>query len=168
MAAADRGYVAPACPGHATEDELAELDAVRQRAEAHHEEFQRSLPVACDARPVIEADLEAARAAADDETKLRVLSAWQGGECAVCGQPNAHTLDHDHETGLVRGWLCQSCNWQEPGGADRFLRYRVTNPASMLGLQIRYVGPFAWPALPPVEPDRHGSYGLAARFGHSK
>lgn len=45
----------------------------------------------------------------------------QGGVCAVCGkdEPNAHgrtgkrfrlAVDHCHETGKVRGLLCQKCN----------------------------------------------------------
>lgn len=45
----------------------------------------------------------------------------QGGVCAVCGkgEPNAHgrtgkqfrlAVDHCHETGAVRGLLCQKCN----------------------------------------------------------
>ena len=37
----------------------------------------------------------------------------QGGVCAVCGEPpkkgRLH-VDHCHETGKVRGLLCQSCN----------------------------------------------------------
>lgn len=30
--------------------------------------------------------------------------------CAVCGGTNGLTIDHDHQTGLVRGCLCYSCN----------------------------------------------------------
>jgi hypothetical protein len=43
----------------------------------------------------------------------------QGGECAVCQQTlsieRCH-VDHDHETGMVRGILCFSCN----GGLGQF------------------------------------------------
>lgn len=41
----------------------------------------------------------------------------QGGVCAICGGPpviegNVKTfvVDHDHETGIVRGLLCAPCN----------------------------------------------------------
>lgn len=36
----------------------------------------------------------------------------QGGVCAVCGDNPTHDLrvDHDHESGAVRGLLCHRCN----------------------------------------------------------
>ena len=38
----------------------------------------------------------------------------QGGVCAICGEarPEERTLhvDHDHETGVIRGLLCFRCN----------------------------------------------------------
>ncbi len=38
----------------------------------------------------------------------------QGGGCAICGRPPrddiALHVDHDHETGVIRGLLCFTCN----------------------------------------------------------
>lgn len=42
----------------------------------------------------------------------RLLSA-QGNSCAICGYPLEGSpihIDHDHETNVVRGLLCQQCN----------------------------------------------------------
>lgn len=34
----------------------------------------------------------------------------QQGICAICKTNPAQVVDHDHETGLVRGLLCSNCN----------------------------------------------------------
>ncbi len=34
----------------------------------------------------------------------------QGGVCALCMGDGPLELDHDHATGLFRGWLCGPCN----------------------------------------------------------
>jgi hypothetical protein len=38
------------------------------------------------------------------------MLASQGRGCAICGNPDADNVDHDHETGRVRGILCWDCN----------------------------------------------------------
>lgn len=78
-----------------------------------------------------------------------LLKSWQAGRCAVCGRvPGlAHPRlaeDHDHRTGLVRGWLCRSCNSLEgrrTGGV--WAAYRERHPAQILGVRIYYVG-YTW------------------------
>lgn len=54
--------------------------------------------------------------------QFREMEARQDGLCAICGQPNQQAkttrlvVDHDHETGVVRGLLCGACN----NGIGRF------------------------------------------------
>jgi hypothetical protein len=47
------------------------------------------------------------------------------GPCELCGQVKNLQLDHDHETGCIRGWLCVRCNialgWLEILLKGRFL-----------------------------------------------
>ncbi|KKL48103.1 hypothetical protein LCGC14_2328860 [marine sediment metagenome] len=39
------------------------------------------------------------------------LERLQRGKCAICGvKPDRLVADHDHDTGVIRGMLCQSCN----------------------------------------------------------
>lgn len=43
----------------------------------------------------------------------KAMERKQGGKCAICGDPLDKVttrIDHDHETGEVRGLLCASCN----------------------------------------------------------
>lgn len=71
---------------------------------------------------------------------------WQDDRCAICGtRSRGLVLDHDHETALVRGWLCASCNISEGhDGRDvgLYAKYRQRNPAKILGVRFRYVGIF--------------------------
>lgn len=47
-------------------------------------------------------------------TEFLALLAAQGGVCAICGNgndgPRQLSIDHDHQTGAVRGLLCDRCN----------------------------------------------------------
>ena len=46
--------------------------------------------------------------------EYEVLLASQDDKCAICGgccaEKGKLSLDHDHKTGKVRGFLCQGCN----------------------------------------------------------
>lgn len=53
------------------------------------------------------------------EEDVRAMLAHQGGGCGICARPldldatdknSKVAVDHDHETGEVRGLLCQRCN----------------------------------------------------------
>lgn len=77
----------------------------------------------------------------------QLLHFWQAGRCALCGNGRRDLVqDHDHETGLMRGLLCGSCNSREgiyTSDEGPFGRYRKRHPASILGLSIRYWDPIA-------------------------
>lgn len=46
------------------------------------------------------------------QTDYDDMFASQGGECAICHktQDTSFNVDHDHDTGEVRGLLCSNCN----------------------------------------------------------
>lgn len=71
---------------------------------------------------------------------LRLLARVQDGRCAACGIiPSRLVLDHDHDTGLCRGALCDGCNSAEGDGfgADnrehQLAAYRANPPAAEFG-----------------------------------
>jgi hypothetical protein len=71
----------------------------------------------------------------------------QGGRCAICRDrlpdPTRAPVDHHHDTGVVRGVLCSSCNTGLGLFRDRatFLRdaieYLRSPPARQLGIHAR-------------------------------
>ncbi|MET9950138.1 endonuclease domain-containing protein [Streptomyces sp. NPDC006339] len=72
------------------------------------------------------------------------IAEWQDGRCAICGKVRDLVCDHDHRTGLVRGWLCQSCNAGEATHREKdtiFERYRQRPPAAILGVTDLYLNP---------------------------
>ena len=176
-------FHAPACYAHASPEDKAEYERICAEIKADNErviiETQQSLPVECWNWPVTDdhrRQAREARACTDPAESRRIawklLAGWQRHRCAICGDRSEH-LDHDHKTGLVRGWLCRCCNIGEgcspifiPGG--QFERYREKNPASILGIEIRYYSPFtgwAEPAPDPLPLEQHAAFVLAERFG---
>lgn len=71
---------------------------------------------------------------------------WQRYRCAACGlgaeRRNGTPLqtDHDHETGLIRGYLCQRCNHAEGRQFEEWIRWRTgVTPACRYGLVEVYL-----------------------------
>lgn len=165
----------PACYKHLTTTERDEYVAVREAKKEAQERWWLAARPACWAWPVAipfkawtpnfdvgPADDQYTQEAAEDLLKLCqdsetrasfYLSDWQAGRCAICASQGGLIDDHDHTTGLVRGLLCRSCNTRE--GLDRgsvgpFAKYRTKNPASILGVQVRYWDPFTGDYAQPV------------------
>lgn len=70
------------------------------------------------------------------------LAIWHGGRCGICGlTPGELVLDHDHDTGLIRGYLCRGCNAKEgawwPSPAIAYWRTGL-NSAALVGLREIY------------------------------
>lgn len=70
----------------------------------------------------------------------------QDGKCKICGNPMARPhVDHDHETGKIRGLLCYPCNV-----GIGFLQDSIPN----LQAAIAYLTPEPSPHLNPESPPR--------------
>lgn len=55
-----------------------------------------------------------------------------GHACAACASPDRLVVDHDHDTGLIRGALCWSCNVTEGQSVNRLpglVAYLANPPA---------------------------------------
>jgi hypothetical protein len=44
------------------------------------------------------------------EEQVAAMFEAQSGKCALCGEEKPLCVDHDHDTGKVRGGLCNRCN----------------------------------------------------------
>lgn len=44
------------------------------------------------------------------EKDYEAIKELQGGKCLICGRGGRLVVDHDHESGEVRGLLCSNCN----------------------------------------------------------
>jgi hypothetical protein len=42
--------------------------------------------------------------------KAKLQATKKPNQCECCGKFDDLVLDHDHETGKFRGWLCDKCN----------------------------------------------------------
>jgi len=81
---------------------------------------------------------------------ITALTEWQGQLCAVCADIGPLVVDHCHDTGMVRGLLCPSCNGLEPGGGLVFDRYRFAPPTVLCSVSIDYTSP--WPPAKAPDP----------------
>lgn len=80
----------------------------------------------------------------DSGWALGMMMHWHAGRCAICGERDALIEDHDHQTGLIRGQLCRSCNVREGMNRDGvWEKYRQRNPATICGVAERYWDPIA-------------------------
>jgi hypothetical protein len=104
---------------------------------------RRGIP-ACHAWAVPEADVPPHLSA------VQALRRWQDGSCALCTASGGRLLvDHCHQSGLIRGLLCTSCNTTEClQDAPAFVAYRERPPAVMLGVEEQYGYPWDGFGLP--------------------
>jgi hypothetical protein len=83
----------------------------------------------------------------------QLLLEWQQFRCAVCASSGVDLVeDHDWNTGLTRGFLCESCNSREghAGDVEPWTAYRQNPPTKLLGMTIQYVNPFGGPTTRPA------------------
>lgn len=89
-------------------DELREkhrayVDQNREKIREQHRQWRK-----VNARRVRDQHLQATYGISHDQ--YDAMLERQGGGCAVCGKGRTLVVDHDHDTGKVRGILCGGCN----------------------------------------------------------
>jgi hypothetical protein len=111
---------------------------------------------ACWSWPVTDAHRAQAAQGFESDVWIRLgaefICEWQQDRCAICAASSPRLeLDHDHGTGLIRGWLCRSCNQAEGRRSDAvFVMYRERPPAVMLGVREVYTS--IWGPSQPAGP----------------
>jgi hypothetical protein len=135
-------WESPACKTHLTSEELEARQEVEAGVSGLH------LLPACWSWPLPPVPEEPLGDYMRMDVYLFVM--FHDGRCAICGITPAPVQDHDHSTGMVRGYLCRGCNVQEGVSAHPlFQRYRARNPASILRVQLPYSG-YGWVEGVPV------------------
>jgi Recombination endonuclease VII len=71
---------------------------------------------------------------------LQPLREYQAGVCAICKRTDRPlVVDHDHQSGLVRGLLCVRCNNDEGKHDFPWIKaYRAYPPALAVGISVKY------------------------------
>lgn len=91
--------------------------------------------------PLVDLDIKAKSEMFYNEQShdMHVLEAFQQRRCAICGHKDNLQIDHCHESGFIRGLLCQPCNIGE-GKSDHptYIAYRRVYPTKVLGLKMLY------------------------------
>ena len=69
----------------------------------------------------------------------------QGGLCAICSLPcKRPCLDHDHDTGAIRGVACSGCNALLGKLENNYRRYGVTSLAAFTNGVAAYLSKHAF------------------------
>ncbi len=94
-------------------DEIARVEEWRKTNPDHFQEYQRQYRARPERKAAMRADHLRRTFGITVEEYDRLL-AEQGGGCAICGRRPRNDIslhvDHDHDTGRVRGLLCVCCN----------------------------------------------------------